>query len=63
MRPVAEITAQATGVEQGTLNQRIIAHAETEEYQGLVAVLNRMLERLERGGARFQVELGGISHA
>src|SRR5213078_2245660 len=35
VRPVAEITAQATRIEAGT-NQRIIAHADTEEYEGLV---------------------------
>lgn len=49
VRPVREITAQATGIETGTLDQRIEAHADTVEYEGLVAVLNRMLERLERG--------------
>lgn len=47
VRPVHEITEQATRIEAGTLNQRIAAHAETDEYRGLVAVLNRMLERLE----------------
>ncbi|HXF96942.1 MAG TPA: HAMP domain-containing sensor histidine kinase [Gemmatimonadales bacterium] len=46
-RPVAEITAQATHIEAGTLDQRIVAHADAEEYRGLVGVLNRMLERLE----------------
>jgi two-component system, OmpR family, sensor kinase len=49
--PVAEITAQATQIEPGTLNQRIVAHADTEEYRALVAVLNGMLERLD---AAFQ---------
>jgi two-component system OmpR family sensor kinase len=49
--PVAEITAQATQIEPGTLNQRIAAHADTEEYRALVAVLNGMLERLD---AAFQ---------
>ena len=29
--PVAEITAQATRIEAGTLDQRIVAHATTEE--------------------------------
>jgi signal transduction histidine kinase len=47
VRPVLEITDQATRIEAGTLDQRIVAHADTEEYRGLVAVLNRMLERLE----------------
>jgi len=49
VRPVLEITAQGTQIEAGTLDQRIEAHADTEEFRGLVAVLNRMLERLERG--------------
>jgi len=47
VRPVVEITTQATQIEAGTLDQRIVAHADTEEYRGLVAVLNRMLERLQ----------------
>jgi signal transduction histidine kinase len=47
VRPVYEITEQATRIEAGTLDQRIVAHAETDEYRGLVAVLNRMLERIE----------------
>ncbi len=46
--PVEAITAQATRIEAGTLDQRIAAHADTEEYKDLVAVLNRMLERLDR---------------
>jgi heavy metal sensor kinase len=49
--PVAEITAQATEIEPGTLNHRIAAHADTEEYRALVGVLNHMLERLD---AAFQ---------
>jgi signal transduction histidine kinase len=49
VRPVGEITALATRIEAGTLDQRIMAHADTDEYRGLVAVLNRMLERLEVG--------------
>src|SRR6059036_3086863 len=47
VRPVYEITEQATRIEAGTLGQRIEAHAETDEYRGLVAVLNRMLERID----------------
>lgn len=47
VRPVAEITDLATHIEAGTLDLRIAAHADTQEYEGLVAVLNRMLERLD----------------
>jgi two-component system, OmpR family, heavy metal sensor histidine kinase CusS len=62
VRPVSEITAQATRIEAGTLNQRILAHAETEEYEGLVAVLNRMLERLERGFAAQRRLTADVGH-
>jgi len=47
VRPVYEITEQATRIAPGRLGQRIAAHARTDEYRGLVAVLNRMLERLD----------------
>ena len=62
VRPVTEITAQATRIEAGTLDQRIAAHADTEEYEGLVAVLNRMLERLERGFAAQRRLTADVSH-
>lgn len=62
VRPVEEITAQATRIEAGTLNQRIEAHADTEEYEGLVAVLNRMLERLESGFAAQRRLTADVSH-
>ena len=62
VRPVDEITAQATRIEAGTLDQRILAHADTEEYQGLVAVLNRMLERLEQGFAAQRRLTADVSH-
>lgn len=62
VRPVAEITEQARRIEAGTLNQRIMAHADTEEYEGLVAVLNRMLDRLERGFAAQRRLTSDVSH-
>jgi two-component system heavy metal sensor histidine kinase CusS len=62
VRPVAEITEQATRIEAGTLDQRILAHADTEEYEGLVAVLNRMLERLERSFAAQRRLTADVSH-
>lgn len=62
VRPVSEITAQATRIEAGTLDQRIEAHADTEEYQGLVGVLNRMLERLEQGFAAQRRLTADMSH-
>jgi two-component system OmpR family sensor kinase len=47
--PVAEIAEQAEGVLPGAVEQRITAHAEVEEFNRLVTVLNQMLERLDRG--------------
>jgi len=47
--PVAEITAQAEDIAPGTVGQRITAHAQVEEFNRLVRVLNGMLERLDRG--------------
>jgi two-component system, OmpR family, sensor kinase len=46
VRPVKEITEQATHIAAGTLDQRLSAHATAEEYRGLVGVLNSMLDRL-----------------
>ncbi len=62
IRPVTEITAQATQIEGGTLDQRIVAHAATEEYQGLVGVLNRMLERLEQAFTAQRRLTSDVSH-
>ncbi|HYL22165.1 MAG TPA: ATP-binding protein [Gemmatimonadales bacterium] len=62
VRPVGEITAQATLIEAGTLNQRIAAHADTDEYRGLVAVLNRMLDRLEQGFHAQQRLTADVGH-
>jgi signal transduction histidine kinase len=47
--PVSEITAQAEAIASGTVGQRITAHAQVEEFNRLVAVLNGMLGRLDQG--------------
>ena len=62
VRPVSEITEQATRIEAGTLGQRIAAHADTAEYRGLVAVLNRMLERLDAAFKNQQRLTADASH-
>jgi two-component system OmpR family sensor kinase len=62
VRPVAEITEQATHIEAGTLGQRISAHASTDEYRGLVAVLNRMLDRLEGAFSAQRRFTSDVSH-
>lgn len=47
VRPVMDITKQAEAIGAGTLGRRIDAHADTQEYERLVQVLNTMLERLD----------------
>ena len=53
LRPTGEITAQAEAISEGTLSERITAHADVEEFTRLVTVLNGMLKRLDRA---FQVQ-------
>ncbi|HTR20003.1 MAG TPA: ATP-binding protein [Gemmatimonadales bacterium] len=62
VQPVHEITSQAKRIEVGTLNQRISSHATTVEYRGLVAVLNRMLDRLERAFQAQRRFTADVSH-
>jgi two-component system OmpR family sensor kinase len=47
VRPVHEIIDQAEAIEAGTLERRIAAYADSQEYQRLVQVLNTMLDRLD----------------
>ena len=47
VRPVRAIIDQAEAVEAGSLQKRIDAFADAEEYRRLVEVLNSMLQRLE----------------
>ena len=53
LRPTGEITAQAEAITEGTLSERITAHANVDEFTRLVTVLNGMLNRLDRA---FQVQ-------
>jgi signal transduction histidine kinase len=46
--PVAEITEQAGKIGPEQTGRRITEHADIEEFAGLIAVLNRMLDRLDR---------------
>lgn len=62
LKPVAHITEQAEGIEAGSLDQRITAHARTAEFEGLVAVLNRMLDRLDAAFAGQRRFIADASH-
>jgi two-component system OmpR family sensor kinase len=62
VRPVIEITEQATHIAAGTLDQRLSAHATAEEYRGLVGVLNGMLDRLSSSFAIQRRFTTDVSH-
>ncbi|MEX0892473.1 MAG: ATP-binding protein [Gemmatimonadota bacterium] len=48
VKPVTDIINQAEALEAQTLHRRIDAHADSQEYERLVRVLNTMLGRLDR---------------
>ena len=48
LRPVEEIAAQAQAIRGEATGERITVHANVTELQGLIAVLNEMLGRLDR---------------
>ncbi len=62
VRPVIEITEQATHIAAGTLDQRLSAHATAQEYRGLVGVLNGMLDRLSSAFAIQRRFTTDVSH-
>jgi signal transduction histidine kinase len=62
MGPVEEITAQAEAIAPGATNQRITAHAQVEEFNRLVTVLNSMLERLDRGVLAQRRIIADVGH-
>jgi len=62
VEPVAEITAQAEAVKAGVTQQRITAHADVAEFQGLVRVVNSMLERLDRAYQSQRRIIADVAH-
>jgi heavy metal sensor kinase len=48
LAPVHDIATQARSIQGGRSGQRITVHAGVTELQGLIEVLNQMLERLDR---------------
>jgi two-component system OmpR family sensor kinase len=48
VRPVHEVIGQAEEIGAGSLDRRIQAYADTQEYRRLVEVLNTMLSRIHR---------------
>ncbi|MFZ5625136.1 MAG: sensor histidine kinase [Gemmatimonadota bacterium] len=62
VRPAREIAEQAEAITAGSLAARIQAHADTTEYERLVAVLNGMLERLDSAFAAQQRFVADAGH-
>lgn len=62
VRPVWAIAAQARQIQIGGPAPRIVAHADTDEYRGLVEVLNGMLERLDRAFRTQRRMTADVSH-
>ncbi len=61
-RPVEEIARQARTVQGGRTGQRITAHADIAEYQGLREVLNEMVARLERAVQQQRRMVADVGH-
>jgi two-component system OmpR family sensor kinase len=62
VKPVHEIIDQAESLEARTLDRRMDIHAETQEYERLVRVLNTMLARLDRAFDAQRRFTGDASH-
>lgn len=62
VRPVTEIIAQATAIAATDPAPHIRAHADTDEYQGLVDVLNQLLGRLADGVQMQRRLTADVSH-
>ncbi|HEY7636323.1 MAG TPA: ATP-binding protein [Gemmatimonadales bacterium] len=62
MKPVETIARQARAIQGGTLGQRITVHADVLELRGLIDVLNRMLERLDRATHWHRRIIRDLSH-
>ncbi len=62
LAPVREIAAEANLVQGTRPGQRITVHAHVEELQGLIQVLNAMLDRLERAYQWHRRMLRDLGH-
>lgn len=62
VEPVERIAAQASSIQPGTTGNRITVHADVTEYSSLVTVLNKMLERLDRGLESERRIISNVAH-
>lgn len=62
LAPVAAIAQQARSIQAGRPGQRITAHADVTELEGLIEILNQMLTRLERSAERHRQLIRHLGH-
>ena len=62
LAPVDDIAGQARAIQGRRAGQRITAHADVAELQGLIEVLNAMLARLERSAERHRQLIRDLGH-
>lgn len=62
VRPVHEVIDQAEAIGEGSLDRRIEAYADTQEYRRLVEVLNTMLGRIQGAFETQRRFTGDASH-
>ncbi len=62
IKPVKQITREAESITPNSLERRITTHADVEEFEGLVQVLNSMLERIERALRTQQRIIADLGH-
>ncbi len=62
LAPVEDIATQARTIQGTRRGERITVHAQVSELQGLVEVLNRMLERIERASEWHRRIIRDLGH-
>jgi signal transduction histidine kinase len=62
VQPVTELAEQAGSIRAGVTGQRITAHADVSEFEGLVRVLNSMLERMDRAYLAQRRIIADVAH-
>jgi signal transduction histidine kinase len=62
VQPVSEIADQARSIKAGVTGQRITAHADVSEFEGLVRVLNSMLDRVDHAYLAQRRIIADVAH-
>ncbi len=62
VQPVSEIADQARSFKAGITGQRITAHADVSEFEGLVRVLNSMLDRMDHAYLAQRRIIADVAH-